>query len=277
MKIIRAGFALLLCAQHFAANAEQAPLWEAGAGVGALTLPAYRGSDKTHNFVLPVPYFSYHGDFLKADRRGIRGQLFDSDRVELNISTAASPPSKSDDVPARHDMPNLKPSVEIGPELDITLLKNTGKLTALTLRLPVREAFTVTAGPRDIGAIFSPNLNADFRDPFGAKGWRIGLVTGPIYASARQNAYFYSVDRQYATADRPAYSASGGYSGWQFLGAVSKRFENTWLGAYVREDSLHGAVFENSPLVAKHNYLSAGFAISWIFGRSSTMVEIEPE
>jgi outer membrane scaffolding protein for murein synthesis (MipA/OmpV family) len=271
------GILLISATCHFASAAEQVPLWEAGAGVGFLTLPAYRGSDTVHNFVLPVPYFTYHGDFLKADRQGVRGQLFDTDRVELNISTSASPPSKSDDVSARKHMPNLRPTVEIGPELDITLWKSDGRIPFVKLRLPVREAFTVGGTPRDIGAIFSPNLNTDIKDPLGMHGWTFGLLTGPIYATERQNDYFYGVDRQYATAARPAYHANGGYGGWQLLASISKRFNAMWIGAYVREDTLQGAVFDDSPLVVRNHYTSAGIAVSWIFGHSTTMVDAESE
>lgn len=262
---------------HFIFATEQVPLWEAGAGVAGITLPAYRGSDKMHTFVLPVPYFAYHGEILKADRHGVRGELFDSDRVELSISTSASPPTKSDDVDVRENMPDLEPTVEIGPELDVTLWRGDGDLSFLKLRLPVRQAFVVDDKPRDIGLIFSPNLNADIRHPLGMRDWNLGLVTGPIFANARQNAYFYDVDAQYATATRPAYRSSGGYGGWQFLVSLSKRFDHMWFGAYVRQDTLQGAVFIDSPLVEKHSYTSAGFAISWIFARSNTMVDIDDE
>lgn len=277
MKKIVIATASLLCISHFVC-AETAPLWEAGAGVAGVTLPAYRGSDKFHTFVLPVPYFIYHGDFLKADRHGVRGELFDSDRVELSISTSASPPTKSDDVEVRKNMPDLKPTVEVGPELDIALWKNANALgssgaSSLKLRLPVRQAFAVSGQPRDIGIIFSPNLNLDIANPLGMNGWNAGFVTGPIFATDRQNAYFYSVEPRYATATRPAYSANGGYGGWQFLVSVSKRFENMWVGAYLREDTLQGAVFIDSPLVERRNYTSAGFAISWIFARSATRVD----
>jgi len=220
------------------AFAEQAPLWEAGAGIAALTLPAYRGSDVSQNFVLPAPYFVYNGDFLKADRHGVRGQLFENERFDLNISASASPPTSSDDLPVRDGMPDLKPTVEIGPELDITLWRGNANFDFLKLRLPVRQAFTVGGVPRDIGVIFSPNLNTDIRNIFGLPGWNLGLVTGPVFASARQNAYFYDVDSQYANAQRPTYAAAGGYGGMQFLVSLSKRFNNVWVGAFMREDTL---------------------------------------
>ena len=88
--------------------ADEKPLWEIGAGVSALTLPAYRGSDQTNNFILPLPFFSYHGDFFKADRHGIRGSFFDTDRLDFTVSLALSPPMGSNDIPVRAGMPDLK-------------------------------------------------------------------------------------------------------------------------------------------------------------------------
>ena len=38
-------------------------------------------------------------------------------------------------------------------------------------------------------------------------------------------------------------------------------------------DTLHGAAFEDSPLVRSQQYATIGFAITWIFAQSSTKVE----
>ena len=78
-----------------------------------------------------------------------------------------------------------------------------------------------------------------------------------------------------ATATRPAYAASGGYSGSQFLAALSKRFPTYWVGGYVRYDNLQGAAFDDSPLVARNHYLAGGVAVAWIFGESSQRVSVD--
>jgi len=258
-----------------ATAAEDTPLWEVGAGVAALSFPAYRGSDKVHNYLLPVPYFVYHGDFLKADRHGIRGDLFDSDRVDLTLSLSASPPTKSDDVAVRSGMPDLKPTAEFGPEVDFTLWRNASRARSLKLRLPARAAFTIEHSPRGIGAVFSPNLNLDITDLPALPGWNLGFVAGPIYATRKQHEYFYAVAPQYATATRPAYAASGGYSGSQFLASLSKRYDRTWVGAFVRYDALGGASFVDSPLVVRRSFAAAGIAVSWIIDESKTRVRVD--
>lgn len=259
------------CASH--AFAAEKPLWELGAGIGALSLPDYRGSDQTSLYAIPFPYLVYRGEFLKADRHGIRGTFFGSDRIELNLSLGASLPVNSDDNRARQGMPDLQPTVELGPSLDLNLWRTPDRRTRLDLRLPVRTAVTVKGGMDDIGWVFSPRLNLDIADVAGLAGWNMGLLAGPMYGSERNHDYFYSVAPQYATADRPAFDAKGGYAGSQFMMTMSKRYPKYWLGAFVRWDSLQGAAFADSPLVKSEGYFAAGVGIAWILGESSTRVE----
>lgn len=275
---VRVALALLTALAGFTGSAAQAkdlPLWEAGLGVGALWFPDYRGSDQTHGMVLPVPYLVYRGDFFKADRQGMRGVLFNTDRVDLNLSLNASQPVDSKDNNARSGMSDLKPSIEFGPSLDLTLFRSADERVKLDLRLPVRAAFSIESSPRSLGWIASPRVNLDLIDVAGAQGWNLGLLAGPIYATRRQHEYFYSVAPQYATATRPAYSAPGGYSGTQFLAALSKRYPSFWVGGFARYDTLKHAAFEDSPLVRRRNSVFAGVAISWIIGESSTRVQAD--
>ncbi|MDR3395720.1 MAG: MipA/OmpV family protein [Parasulfuritortus sp.] len=263
------------CLHAMPASAAEKPLWELGAGVSALSFPDYRGSDRSDTYAMPFPYVVYRGEFLKADRNGIRGTFFNNDRIDLNVSVGASLPVKSSDNAARQGMPDLKPTVEIGPSLDLTMWRTDDHRYKLDLRLPVRTAITVDSSMQDIGWVFSPRLNLDVRDPLGLPGWNLGLLAGPMFGSARNHQYFYAVAPQYATADRPAYEARGGYAGSQFLMAVSKRYDRYWLGAFARWDTLKGAVFADSPLVKRDYYFAAGVGVAWVFGQSSKLVETD--
>jgi len=255
------------------ACAAEKPLWELGIGLSALSFPDYRGSDESSFFVIPLPFVVYRGTFLKADKDGIRGKFFDSDRFELNGSVGASVPVSSNDNSARQGMPDLQPTVELGPSLDIHLWRTEDRRYKLDLRLPARAAVTVMGGMDYVGWEFSPRLVLDVSDFAGNTGLNLGLLAGPMYGSERSHDYFYSVAPQYATADRPAYDAEAGYAGSQVLVSLSKRYPKYWLGAFARWDSLNGAVFAASPLVRQENYFAAGFAIAWVFKESSTLVE----
>ena len=246
------------------------PIWELGIGLAGLRLPDYRGSDESRGYLLPLPYFVYRGTWLKADRGGARALLLDTARVKVDVSLAASTPTQSKDNRARAGMPDLAATGEIGPNLNITLARSAPQRWKLELRLPLRAAITLQRSPRFVGTTFSPNLNLDVAGVAG--GWNLGLLTGPLFADRRFHERLYSVEAPYVTADRPAYRAHGGYAGWQALSAVSRRFGNTWVGAFARYDTLRGASFDTSPLVRRNSTLTFGFGLSYILASSTEMV-----
>jgi outer membrane protein len=253
--------------------AEQ-PLWEAGAGLTVLDFPDYRGSDERHTLVLPIPYLVYRGEFLKSDRESVRGEFFHNDRVELYLSVNGSIPVNSRENSAREGMSNLDPTLEIGPSLSVSLMRSDAM--SLKLRFPLRAVFATDLKHfTDEGWVFEPQLNVDFYDRFPGPGWNLGFAAGPLYGNKRYHNYFYGVEPQEATPQRPAYEAGGGYGGFQFIATLSKRFRSYWVGGFVRADTLSGATFENSPLVRQKQSFATGIALSWIFGQSQEMVEAD--
>ena len=253
-------------------HAAEEPLWEFGLGIGAIAFEDYRGSNTSHVYPLPVPYLIYNGPFLKADRDGVRGMLFNQHWVELNVSVNATTPVQSDR--ARSGMPGLKSTIEVGPSLEFHLLRSADARVKLDLRMPLRAAFTVQASPEYIGWTFTPRLALDIADPFWLPGWKAGFLAGPLFADRRNDDYFYSVAPQYATLTRPAYQADGGYAGTQFIAALSKRYPKFWVGAYVRHDTLAGAAFDDSPLVQTKSYWSGGIGIAWMIRTSARSVDV---
>ena len=263
--------AALAAAACAAARAEPKPLWEFGLGAGALVFNDYRGADSVHAYPVPVPYLVYRGKFLRSDHNGLRGRLLEQDRIELNLSVNGTTPVRSDS--SRHGMPDLRPTLEIGPSLDVHLWKSAAARVRLDLRLPARAAFTLEAAPSMVGLFLAPHLNLDLAQRRGDDGWKLGLLAGPLFANRRYDAYFYGVAPQYAHADRPAFQAHGGYAGTQLIAALTRRYPSCWLGAYLRHDTLAGASFADSPLVRRNRYWSGGFGVAWIIRRSARLVD----
>jgi len=264
--------ALAMCA--LPALAEPKPKWELGFGATALTLPDYRGSDERRGYVFPLPYFVYRGESVRVDRQGLRGIFFESDRVELDFSVNGTPPVDSSKNQARQGMPDLDPTLEIGPLIKVTLWRDRAASEQLDLRLPLRYVVaTDFSHSRGAGWVFNPNLAANLRPDFNGR-WNLGLTSGPIFATSKYHAYYYGVDPQFATPERPAYSARGGYSGWLALASLSRRFEKFWVGGFVRYDTLRGAVFEDSPLVRRGSSWMAGIAAAWVFAESERKVDV---
>jgi outer membrane scaffolding protein for murein synthesis (MipA/OmpV family) len=263
--------AALAAAAAAAAHAEEKPLWELGLGAGFLAFNDYRGSATTHVYPVPVPYFVYRGTFLKSDRDGLRGLFLNQTRVELSLSVNATTPVHNDS--ARHGMPDLRPTLELGPELDVHLWRSADERCKLDLRLPARAAFTIEAAPHLVGMFIAPNVSLDIAQFRGEHGWKLGLLGGPLFANQRYDNYFYTVAPQYASAGRPAFAAQGGYAGAQVLAALTRRYPRWWIGAYVRHDTLGGASFAASPLVKRDSYWSAGLGVAWLIRQSTQLVE----
>jgi outer membrane scaffolding protein for murein synthesis (MipA/OmpV family) len=242
-------------------------------GAGWLQLPHYRGSDQTHQWLLPVPYAVYRGKIFRANRDGARAVLMDSDRLDVDVSAALSAPIRSSGNRARDGMPNLAPTLELGPNINWNLARGqwSGLPWKLDLRLPIHAVAALDDGVQSVGFTANAVINLDLR----LQGWNVGAQAAALYGSSRYHRYFYDVAGPWATASRPAYSAEGGYGGMRYTLGASRRFSNTWVGAFVRMDSLSGARFEASPLVRQRNTVSAGLAVSWVLATSSDRVNVE--
>jgi outer membrane scaffolding protein for murein synthesis (MipA/OmpV family) len=251
------------CAYHL-------PLWEAGIGFGAIHAPHYRGSKSSKDYALPVPYLIYRGERISADRDGLRGKLFESERIKVDMSIAANVPVPSETGGAREGMPGLDPVLEFGPSLNVKLWHNRNNDALLWLKMPLRAALSIGDPILDYqGLVFSPYIQIAKTLTFPSVHWRFKVSTGPMFATQRYHDYFYTVEQAYVTDNRNEYGSSAGYSGSRFTFTVSRNSKRFYVGGFARYDSLSGAVFENSPLVETNDYLVYGMFFAWVFATSS--------
>lgn len=251
-----------LCLHLPAARAAELPRWELGLGLAGLTVPDYRGADEQRGYLLPLPYVQYRGEIFRIDREGAHGRLFDSEHVRLEMSVAAGPPARSGDNGARQDMPDIDPTIEAGPSLEIYLTRD----RRWQLQLPWRAVVaTDLSHAEGIGWVFAPSLNYRMRNN---NGWGGDIALGPLYASEEYHDYYYEVLPAFATATRPVYDAPGGYSGSRLTLSASRRFPGFWVGVFARYDALSGAAFEDSPLVKQKSSFMAGVGIAWVLAEA---------
>jgi outer membrane scaffolding protein for murein synthesis (MipA/OmpV family) len=275
-RILCAGIGLLLFALS-TARAQELPLWEVGIGAGVLHLPYYRGVDQTRVYGIPFPYLIYRGKYLRVDESGAHGRLFQSDAVKLELSLAGGVPVTGDGNSPRQGMPDLDPTVELGPSMEIRLWQNHDHRRKLWLNLPLRSAISVSLQKiAQQGWTFTPYVEYTVESPHPGD-WKLGLAWGPLYADSAYHDYFYAVEPGYATLTRPAYSSPGGYSGNRVTLSLQRNIGDLWIGAFARYDDLSHAAFLDSPLVNTHHYLATGLAFTWIFSKSSTMVSVARE
>ena len=268
---------VLVMVAPLAAAAETQPLWEMGFGFGGITAPDYRGSNEQRGYLLPVPYIVYRGKVLRVDRSGIYGRLLRTERTKLDISFDAGVPAKSSKNTARAGMPDLDPTIEMGPSLEVCIWHACAADTVMELRLPLRAVFATNfSHVNSAGWVFNPHLNLDIKNIGPQGGWNVGMALGPLYASEKNHDYYYQVDPVYATPTRPAYDARAGYSGTRLTLALSKRYNGFWIGTFARYDDLSGVRFADSPLMRVRRSFMAGFGVSWFFAHSATLVDVAP-
>ncbi len=263
---------LLLFCLATPAQAQQKPLWELGIGSAAMQLPYYRGSDAGRSYLLPYPYLIYRGDYLNIDRSGMHGRLYRSKNIALNFSLAGGVPVPSDQTGPRQGMPDLKPSVEFGPSLDLQLW-NKGQHNGqkLWLHLPLRAAYSVDG--RDSayqGWIFAPYI--EYSRESHVTRLIYSLSIGPMFADSNYHDYFYGVDPAYATPARAAYKGRSGYNGSRITLRAQQHINNFSLTAFARLDSLNNTAFDNSPLLQSRRYYIVGVAVSWVLTQSDKTV-----
>jgi len=248
------------------------PLWELGIGVAAYHQPNYPGSDVRSTTAFPFPYIIYRGDFLRIDR-GLQGILFEDDRLKVDLSAGATSLVESDESDARHGMPDLDPTFEVGPAVSL-LLTDPGESDNIWARVAARWAYSVDTDDWDFerqGWTLDARLR--YQRPLKGKALQLSAEIGAAYADSDYTGYFYNVPASYATATRPTYSADSGYAGARLgLGLSGESGQWRWSahGAYL---NYAGSAFADSPLLDSEHDFTLGASIAWMFWKSERTVK----
>ena len=245
------------------------PLWELGIAGGLLQIPHYVGSNQNYTLPLAVPYLIYRGDIVKADREGIRGELYSSQSLSVDLGFSFGLPVKSSNR-IREGMPDLHLTGQIGPRLNWQLGESESG-TKYSFHLPIRYAADVKGNT--LGWVAEPSFKV-LRRNLGADGrYSIRFDAGLLYAQKKYNQYYYEVEPQFATSARPTYTADSGLSNYFIgLGIGYQLSPRTNLNAFVRYKSLGASVVDDSPLVTDESYLAFGIGITWVFRQSDELV-----
>ena len=248
------------------------PLWEVGLFGGAGRLPHYRGSDEYKTYFLPLPFFIYRGEVFRANREGVKSIFWENDRLETGLSMSGNPPVDDDNL-AREGMPELGAIGEIGPMLK-GYLRERRHPNPFYAVAAVRMA--ISADPDNFHTAhegFRGDVRLVYRNYTWLEKWKVvfGLNAAVDFADAEGQRYFYEVEPEYATAERPAYSPDGGYSGFSLSANATKALNSRLkLGVYYRWDNLAGSSYADSPLVMTENNHIVGAALIWNIHRSAT-------
>ncbi|MFT8243689.1 MipA/OmpV family protein [Roseomonas sp. BN140053] len=249
------------------------PVLEAGIGGGGGWLPDYPAAGQNHVQGIGFPYVIYRGEILRSDDQGVRGRVYRSGGVGIDLSLGGAFPSSSSKNDARRGMPDLDWQGEVGPALRLTLWRDPAAPRRVNLELPVRAVFSSDlTSVHYRGVVFSPELAFE-QYGLGFPGARLRAGIGPIVATGRLMDYFYRVEPRFVRPDRPAFDAEGGYLGtrlqFSYRVPVTDRLSVVGGG---RVENFSGATNSDSPLFRRDWNLSLALGVAFSFYRSEATV-----
>ncbi|MGH8400670.1 MAG: MipA/OmpV family protein [Gammaproteobacteria bacterium] len=241
---------------------------EFGLGIGGAHFADYPGASRYRNILLPLPYITLRSPHLDANRDGMHGKLFKSERWALNVDFGGSVPVSASRDPERHGMPNLGWIAETGPILKYQAWRD--DRTGFRLQMSLAERSAASAHGLSLhhrGWVTQPQLELarDWGD--GTEHFHADVGVSWSYATQPYFEYVYGVAPQYADAGRPAYEATGGYGGYDLSLGFGVRHGDFVYGAFYRYINLSGASFNGSPLVSQRHQNACGFVVAWVFRR----------
>jgi len=249
------------------AEKDALPQWEAGLWVGGLSVPDYRGSSETRAYILPLPYFIYRSERLQVNRRGVKGLLYQSENVHINMGGQLNLPVDSDKNAARAGMADLDAALSVGPTLHYKVYQKTSY--KLSFRFPVQTVFSTDI--RHIkyrGFTFNPSV---FLSRKKAQ-WNSHISLAFLFSTRPYNEYYYNVSENDARPNRARYQAKSGYGGISLTLITQRKFKKYSIGGFARYENLSGATYKESPLVTKVDNVTVGLYITYQLAKSQRLI-----
>ncbi len=238
--------------------------WNMGIGLGVFDYHLYPGAKNTNRILLPAPYFTFRSAKFEIDR-GIKGFLYHSKNMVLDISADFGLPVDSDDTLARKNMPDLDFMLQLGPSLELLLNDKNKNHFDVRFEIPLRVALVSDfRDVENIGYLLEPRISMNHRR-LGKTGLSHKATLGLKFATQDFHAYYYDVAAEFVTADRSEFTSAGGYGGSFVKYRISYKTSNFIYWAFARYQSLRGAEFVDSPLVVKDDYYLLGVGFAWVF------------
>lgn len=225
--------------------------------------PDYLGSKNNNILFIPYPYISYKSDKLNIDREGLKRKFLHYGDFSLELSASGSLPVNSSG--AREGMSDLDPALELGPALIYTAYQDDS--LSLKLDLPLRAVLSTDfKGLEYQGYVYELRGELEYK----INDYELQFHTGFMWSDNKYHNYLYGVKTNDVTTSRTLYQAEAGYTAYKTSLGLSKKFDNVWVGAFVRHYSLNESSIEESPLVERNSALYGGIFIAYIFDDKMT-------
>jgi len=273
---------VLLCLLATEVNAEEVAdealpgLWGIRLVAFGQNFPAYPSSSDQNLTLLPLPYPVYRGKIFSfgEDLEDIaNGQILSTQRFNLSVGLSANFPESSDNLSGRTGMPDLDFLIEAGPELSVALSGQPEDDRELVLALQLRAAVSMKElDANGRGFVFSPELEYLVRDFWDSKS-ELRFRVSPTWATSDYTDFFYGVDPEYATPDRPSFDAASGYVNTEFLVGLNRKItDRLEFRGSIRLWVNKGSANEASPLYQRDYDHGIRLALFWTAWESKRRV-----
>ncbi len=242
-----------------------------GVGYGTGSVPHYPASNQNQNESLFLPIIMYRGDILKSDREeGTRIELFKSLELDINLSFGATFNNDSSENEARKDMPNLNYTLETGPALNFKLW-SVPDYGFLRIQIPIRLTFETNFKTTNfLGFVFEPELRFQ-KSHFLMSNLRSSTSVASEFFSQRVANYFYEVEPQYATTERPTYTGREGLSAFKLSQSFMYQYKRFNFIVGTAYSNFSYSANKNSPLFRSVHNQSYFVAVAWLFYKSESI------
>lgn len=238
--------------------------WELGAGLTYLTSAHYPGSSESKTYLIPFPHIVVESNILTIDRNVLSGHLLQTEHFRFDVSFSGAFKVDSEDSELRKDMPDLDYLLEAGPSLNWLLSGSFSGDQRLIVELPVRGVVATDFKKSELeGFRLAPTIRW-YNRWSNESQWLLDSRFRLLYSTEDYHDYLYQVDPEYARAERPAYDAERGYSGYRLMFNFRHKYKTRVLGIYLRYSNYQNAVFMDSPLVTENHDFSVGVYASWV-------------
>jgi outer membrane scaffolding protein for murein synthesis (MipA/OmpV family) len=173
-------------------------------------------------------------------------------------------------------MPDLDYIFELGPQLKLRLSKFEFEQhgnAELFLNLQARAVYSTDfSGINNRGYVFQPVLS------YRQRGWlsektALSFSLLPTWATEKLHDYFYQIESDFVTNQRPAYNAKGGYLGTDLsIGLSFNATEDIRIFTFARASMHSGSANEESPLFREKSTFSYGVGMVWQLWESEERV-----
>lgn len=257
------------------------PRLEAGLAGAGLNVSAYPSSSVRSQRNFLVPWLIYRSDKVQVKDGGVKLIAYQSEKLTVDLGISGSLNADTSITPVRDGMPDIDYLLELGPRFKVPLFDRTNEFMErdrLDWVTAYRFAISTDFGRVDFrGPVLNTELSYEKEGLLKDK-LTVGVSVGATWLGNQMMDYFYSVDSQFATPDRPEYRATAGFLGVDLSAGVEYNITpNASVFVSAGIESFSGSRNDDSPLFEEDlsRRLILGFA--WTLYQSKDTVRVTDE